>query len=85
MNAHIRNVEYAVRGELAIKAETLKKQLNSNKSLPFETIVNCNIGNPQQLEQKPITFFRQVRAHLTCSHDCHHIPALLTPPYLGLG
>ncbi|CAM0138256.1 alanine transaminase, variant 2 [Umbelopsis sp. WA50703] len=60
MNAHIRNVEYAVRGELAIKAETLKKQLNSNKSLPFETIVNCNIGNPQQLEQKPITFFRQV-------------------------
>jgi hypothetical protein len=24
--------------------------------------VNCNIGNPQQLLQKPISFFRQVAA-----------------------
>jgi hypothetical protein len=60
MNEHIKNVEYAVRGELAIKAETLKSQLNKPNSLPFKTIVNCNIGNPQQLQQKPITFFRQV-------------------------
>ncbi|KAG2184164.1 hypothetical protein INT44_009179 [Umbelopsis vinacea] len=60
MNAHIKNVEYAVRGELAIKAEALRDQLNKTNSLPFKTIVNCNIGNPQQLQQKPITFFRQV-------------------------
>jgi hypothetical protein len=60
MNEHIKNVEYAVRGELAIKAETLKKQLSQPNKLPFNTIVNCNIGNPQQLQQKPITFFRQV-------------------------
>lgn len=35
--------------------------LDQKKSLPFDRIINCNIGNPQQLSQKPITFFRQVR------------------------
>ena len=28
----------------------------------FDKLVWCNIGNPQQLGQKPITFFRQVLA-----------------------
>jgi len=28
--------------------------------LPFKRVVGCNIGNPQALDQKPITFFRQV-------------------------
>lgn len=28
--------------------------------LPFDTVISANIGNPQQLDQKPITFFRQV-------------------------
>ncbi|KAI9204985.1 pyridoxal phosphate-dependent transferase [Polychytrium aggregatum] len=61
LNPNVVNVEYAVRGELAIRAEQLKEQLASTPgSLPFKTITNCNIGNPQQLEQKPITFFRQV-------------------------
>ncbi|KAI8610844.1 pyridoxal phosphate-dependent transferase [Chytriomyces sp. MP71] len=56
-------VEYAVRGEIAIRAEQLRKQLSDAPgSLPFTRITNCNIGNPQQLEQKPITFFRQVAA-----------------------
>ena len=27
--------------------------------LDFDRIIYCNIGNPQQLQQKPITFFRQ--------------------------
>ena len=27
--------------------------------LPFDKIISANIGNPQQLDQKPITFFRQ--------------------------
>ncbi|KAL1920378.1 uncharacterized protein VTP21DRAFT_755 [Calcarisporiella thermophila] len=59
INPHIRQVEYAVRGELAIRAEQLKQDLVRGE-LPFKEIVNCNIGNPQQLQQKPITFFRQV-------------------------
>lgn len=29
-------------------------------SLPFDSVISANIGNPQQLDQKPITFFRQV-------------------------
>ncbi|KAF7726678.1 hypothetical protein EC973_008552 [Apophysomyces ossiformis] len=61
MNPNIRKVEYAVRGRLAILADELRDQLASNpSSLPFDAVVNCNIGNPQQLHQKPVTFFRQV-------------------------
>ncbi|KAF8752112.1 Aminotransferase class I and II [Rhizoctonia solani] len=37
-----------------------------DSSLPFDRVVNSNIGNPQQkgLDQKPITFTRQVAALL---------------------
>ncbi|CAG8755812.1 2301_t:CDS:2, partial [Dentiscutata heterogama] len=61
INPHIKNVEYAVRGELAIRAEEIKEELARNGSgkFGFNTVVNCNIGNPQQLLQRPITFFRQ--------------------------
>ena len=34
----------------------------ANHKLPFSEIIYCNIGNPQQLNQPPITYFRQVRA-----------------------
>lgn len=61
MNPLIRTVEYAVRGRLAIRAEEIRDQLREGKKFPFDTVVNCNIGNPQQLNQKPITFFRQVK------------------------
>ncbi|KAI7820682.1 pyridoxal phosphate-dependent transferase [Gamsiella multidivaricata] len=60
MNPKIRKAEYAVRGELAIRSEKLKVDLANGASHPFERVVGCNIGNPQALEQKPITFFRQV-------------------------
>ncbi|KAJ2470980.1 glycerol-3-phosphate O-acyltransferase 2, partial [Coemansia sp. RSA 2322] len=56
-------MEYAVRGAIPIRAEKLKEQLKTNPgSLPFKQITPCNIGNPQQLEQKPLTFLRQVSA-----------------------
>lgn len=60
INPNIRDMEYAVRGRIAIRAEEIRDQLNNGEQLPFKAVVNCNIGNPQQLEQKPITFFRQV-------------------------
>ncbi|KAJ3555584.1 hypothetical protein NP233_g12171 [Leucocoprinus birnbaumii] len=63
LNPNILNVQYAVRGELAIKAETLRDRLKAgDKNLPFEKVISSNIGNPQQkgLDQKPITFARQV-------------------------
>lgn len=61
INPHVRAAKYAVRGELAVKAEELRVKLaQGDKSLPFDSVIFANIGNPQQLDQKPITFFRQV-------------------------
>jgi alanine transaminase len=69
INPHCRAAEYAVRGELAIKSEEYRAQLKRgdpptppDTTLPFESVISANIGNPQQLDQKPITFFRQVLA-----------------------
>ncbi|KAG8883541.1 hypothetical protein FRB97_006388 [Tulasnella sp. 331] len=69
VNPQFKKVEYAVRGELAIKAERYKEQLKTEegqKGLKFNRVVNSNIGNPQQkgLDQKPLTFGRQVAALL---------------------
>ena len=61
VNPRLEKAEYAVRGELALRAEELKHQKRDNpSSLPFEKVINCNIGNPQQLGQKPLTYLTQV-------------------------
>ncbi|KAI2617764.1 PLP-dependent transferase [Hypoxylon sp. NC1633] len=61
INQHIVQAKYAVRGELAVKSEEYRARLRKgDKSLPFSEVISANIGNPQQLDQKPITFFRQV-------------------------
>jgi hypothetical protein len=39
-----------------------RRALAAGEMRPFKQVVYCNIGNPQQLGQKPITFFRQVLA-----------------------
>ncbi|KAJ2159469.1 alanine transaminase [Coemansia sp. RSA 552] len=63
MNPKVRAMEYAVRGAIPIRAEELREELKRQPgSLPFSKITPCNIGNPQQLEQKPLTFLRQVSA-----------------------
>lgn len=67
LNPSIKNVQYAVRGELAIKAEAYRVQLqeqSGSHGLPFDKVISSNIGNPQQkgLDQPPITFVRQVNA-----------------------
>lgn len=63
VNQNVVKFEYAVRGRLAIRSEELKADLERNPSkYPFKSIINCNIGNPQALDQKPITFYRQVAA-----------------------
>src|SRR5271170_7116465 len=60
INPHVKEAKYAVRGELAIKSEEYRAQLaKGNANLPFDKVISANIGNPQQLDQKPITFFRQ--------------------------
>lgn len=61
INPQVKEAKYAVRGELAVKAEQYRVRLaQGDKSLPFDSVIFANIGNPQQLDQKPITFFRQV-------------------------
>eukprot|EP01137_Pigoraptor_chileana_P005876 Opistho-2@49552 len=67
INQHLRNAEYAVRGEVPMRAEQIASELRDKKgSFPFDKIVRCNIGNPQELGQRPLTFFRQVCALLDC-------------------
>lgn len=69
INPAVLEVEYAVRGELALKADKYHQLLTSPlapgqaaNDLPFDKVVTANIGNPQQkgLDQVPITFWRQV-------------------------
>ena len=64
LNPNFLKVQYAVRGELAIRAEEYRIKLKKSKDhgLPFDKVVSSNIGNPQQkgLDQKPLTFNRQV-------------------------
>eukprot|EP00197_Chlamydomonas_leiostraca_P004497 CAMPEP_0202860566 /NCGR_PEP_ID=MMETSP1391-20130828/2221_1 /ASSEMBLY_ACC=CAM_ASM_000867 /TAXON_ID=1034604 /ORGANISM="Chlamydomonas leiostraca, Strain SAG 11-49" /LENGTH=503 /DNA_ID=CAMNT_0049539759 /DNA_START=129 /DNA_END=1640 /DNA_ORIENTATION=- len=61
LNEHVLEAEYAVRGEIVGMAQNIAKELEKGKgNYPFDKVVWCNIGNPQILGQKPITYFRQV-------------------------
>ncbi len=53
-NPNVVEMEYAVRGPIPQRAAALKKQ--------GRTIIPCNIGNPQALGQRPVSFYRQVMA-----------------------
>ncbi|CAE7548700.1 gpt [Symbiodinium natans] len=57
----ILDAEYAVRGEIVTRSFKLEKLLEQdNHSLPFDELVPCNIGNPQAVGARPLTFHRQV-------------------------
>ncbi|EDO18209.1 hypothetical protein Kpol_543p39 [Vanderwaltozyma polyspora DSM 70294] len=61
LNQHAVHADYAVRGSIPMRAEQLHAQIiNDPGSLPFDKIITANIGNPQQVGQKPLTFIRQV-------------------------
>ena len=62
LNRNVLNAEYAVRGAIAVKAQKYGEQMRLGEDLGFTSIIQCNIGNPQILHQKPVTFFRQVLA-----------------------
>lgn len=53
LNPRLLEAQYAVRGELYLRAEELKKT---------KDIIYTNVGNPQALGAKPLTFVRQVVA-----------------------
>lgn len=74
INPTVLNAQYAVRGELVMRAAEMKAQLlKEPSSLPFDKLVECNIGNPQALQQQPMAFNRQVLALMV-------MPALLDQP-----
>ncbi|MGD2109832.1 MAG: aminotransferase class I/II-fold pyridoxal phosphate-dependent enzyme, partial [Phycisphaerae bacterium] len=52
VNRNIVEMEYAVRGPIPQRAAQLARQ--------GRTIIPCNLGNPQALGQRPITFYREV-------------------------
>ena len=58
-------MEYAVRGKIAIEADRISKELAEGTSkFPFDHIIYTNIGNPHAVQQKAITWPRQVMALL---------------------
>ncbi|VFQ75967.1 unnamed protein product [Cuscuta campestris] len=54
LNENVKKCQYAVRGELYLRASELQKQ--------GKKIIFTNVGNPHALGQKPLTFPRQVIA-----------------------
>ncbi|KAI0026148.1 PLP-dependent transferase [Xylariomycetidae sp. FL0641] len=78
INPHVVEAKYAVRGELAVKSEQYRAKLARGETdLPFKEVISANIGNPQQLDQKPITFFRQVLSLLENPKLLDHEDVLL--------
>ncbi len=65
INSKLLKAHYAVRGKIVIRAQELEEQ--------GKKIIYCNIGNPQALRQKPITFVRQMLSLL-------EYPALMDQP-----
>lgn len=51
LNPHLLHAQYAVRGPIVQRAQELETQ--------GKKIIYCNIGNPQALKQRPLSFLRQ--------------------------
>lgn len=66
MSQSLRRMQYAVRGEVVMKADQMKAQ--------GRDILYTNIGNPHQVGQSPITYYRQVLALCDLPPECgiHH-------------
>lgn len=65
VNSKLLEAHYAVRGKIVNRAHELEAR--------GRKIIYCNIGNPQALKQKPLTFVRQVLSLL-------EYPALMARP-----
>lgn len=62
MNPHIKNVQYAVRGPIVVRATEIKKELENGVKKPFSEVISANIGDAHAMGQKSVTFARQVSA-----------------------
>ncbi|KAE9055362.1 hypothetical protein PF010_g32181, partial [Phytophthora fragariae] len=74
VNPNVIKAEYAVRGVLVLRSNEYEDRLTrGDKSLPFDKVIPCNIGNPLVLKQEPIEFHRQVLALV-------NVPGLVDQP-----
>merc|ERR1719424_1093709 len=64
INPAVLTAEYAVRGELVLRAAAIKQ--DGFKDVPFDKLLECNIGNPQAVGQQPLSFGRQVLSLMCC-------------------
>ncbi len=64
LNSDLLTAEYAVRGPIVNRAQQLEEQ--------GKKIIYCNIGNPQALKQKPLTYLRQILSLVEYPELLHH-------------
>ncbi len=64
LNPHVLKAEYAVRGPIVLRAQQLEAQ--------GRKIIYCNIGNPQELKQKPLSYLRQTLSLLEYPELLNH-------------
>lgn len=68
LNPRLIDAQYAVRGPIVLRAQQLEEM--------GRKIIYCNIGNPQALKQRPLTYLRQLLSLV-------EYPALLNNPGLS--
>ena len=65
INQNLLKAFYEVRGANVIRSEQMAKEIKEGSTkYPFKKFVSLNIGNPQSLGQKPLTFPREVMSCL---------------------
>jgi aspartate/methionine/tyrosine aminotransferase len=67
----VRETAYAVRGPIVARAQELERQ--------GREVIYCNIGNPQALEQRPLTWIRQILALVEYPELMERMPEGLFP------
>jgi alanine transaminase len=61
ISAAVKAASYAVRGPIVARSAEISKLLKKpNHGFKFDTVISCNIGNPHALQQKSLTFIRDV-------------------------
>eukprot|EP00892_Ulva_mutabilis_P011217 jgi/Ulvmu1/8468/UM043_0048.1 len=68
VNSAVVSSEYAVRGAITNRAAEIEKALRAGEhGYSFDKVLYCNIGNPQALSQKPLTYCRRLIACCECA------------------
>ena len=66
INPRVVEAQYAVRGLIPTRADELKQMMANGQTLKFKELIYCNIGNPQALDQPPLSFYREVTSLVDC-------------------